>query len=202
MNLTRKIDNIGPTLEWYVAHVCQREFEGSAEWSVKLSDFRYGDCDVLAWLPPNVIYIETKSSEASQVTDSELKHFLQRGVDLAPELAILLVDTNDDLEKAGLLGRLFEVMLPTVRLANVPRHDEKPLISPQPKYPGVSFGYFRFYVTNSEPSIQTQLSKCLRHYHASVKGHMFVGGEPVNFVTGEFERGDHTADGQHGTTLG
>jgi hypothetical protein len=195
MNLTRKIDNIGPTLEWYVAHVCQREFEGSAEWSVKLSDFRYGDCDVLAWLPPNVIYIETKSSEASQVTDSELKHFLQRGVDLAPELAILLVDTDDDLEEAGLMGRLFKVMLPAGR-------PDKPFIAPQRGYPGVSFGYFRFYVTNSEPSIKTQLSRCLRHYNTAVKGRAFLGGEPVNFVTGDLERGDHPAGGQHGTTLG
>ena len=61
VRLTRRIDNIGPTLEWYVAEVCKRDFAGSAEWSVKLSDFRYGDCDVLAWLPPNLIYIETKS---------------------------------------------------------------------------------------------------------------------------------------------
>lgn len=207
VELTRKIDNIGQTLEWYVADVCQREFEGSAEWSVKLSDFRYGDCDVLAWLPPNLIYIETKSSEPSEVGNSELKHFLQRGVDLSPELAILLIDTDDDLEKAGVIKRLFEAMLPTVRLASGIkdpewRHDGKAFITPQPGYPGISFGYFRFYVTNTKPSMKTQLSKCLRHYNTAVKGRAFVGGEPVNFLTGELEHGDHTADAPQGTTLG
>lgn len=206
VELTRKIDNIGQTLEWYIADVCQREFDGSAEWSAKLSDFRYGDCDVLAWLPPNLIYIETKSSEPSEVGNSELKHFLQRGVDLSPELAILLIDTGNDLEKAGLLGRLFEVMVAPVRLASgiTDRgwRPEKPFIAPQPGYPGVNFGYFRFYVTNSKPTIKTQLSRCLRHYNTAVKGRAFVGGEPVNFVTGELEPGDHTADAPQGTTIG
>jgi hypothetical protein len=41
VTLTRKIDNIGPTLEWYVADVCKRNFEGSAEWSVRLA-FSHG----------------------------------------------------------------------------------------------------------------------------------------------------------------
>ena len=31
VQLTRSVSNIGPTLEWYVADVCQRNFEGSAE---------------------------------------------------------------------------------------------------------------------------------------------------------------------------
>jgi hypothetical protein len=90
VTLTRSINDIGKTLEWYVADVCKRDFEGSAQWSVKLSDFRYGDCDVLAWLPPTLAYIETKSSHLSQVSDSAIRYFLQRGLDLAPDLAILL----------------------------------------------------------------------------------------------------------------
>jgi len=195
VRLKRTIDSIGPTLEWYVADVCEREFEGSAEWSVKLSGGRYGDYDVLAWLPPSLIYIETKSSRSSEVSDSALKHFLQRGIDLAPELAVLLIDTEDDLEETGLLGRLFEVMLPTVRLASgiqdLKWQPEKPFIAPQPGYPGISFGYFRFYVTNSKPSIKSQLQRCLGHYNKNVKGRTFIGGEPVNFVTGELETDYH-----------
>ncbi len=190
VRLTRPVDNIGLTLEWYVADVCQREFDGSAEWSVKLSEFRYGDCDVLAWLPPNLIYIETKSSRPAEVTDGELKHFLQRGEDLAPELAVLLIDTESDLR--DLIERLFQLMLPVVKLAsgiNDPawRNDEKPFIAPQTQFPGISFGYRRFYVTNSEPSIQTQLSRCFRHYNSRVKGQPFLAGPPVNFVTGSLE---------------
>jgi hypothetical protein len=185
--LTRPINYIGPTLEWYVADVFKKDFAGSAEWSVNLSDFRYGDYDVLAWLPPILIYVETKSSRPSEVNESELRHFLQRGVELAPDLAILLIDTEDDLEKADLIRRLFDLMLLTVRTNNgiaAPewQHDEKPFITPQARYPGISFGYRRFYVTNSEPSIRSQLSKCLRHYHSAVKGMNFYGGDSVNFV--------------------
>ncbi|MCH7621470.1 MAG: hypothetical protein IH870_06195 [Chloroflexi bacterium] len=190
VRLTCSVDNIGPTLEWYVADLCQREFDGSAEWSVKLSEFRYGDCDVLAWLPPNLIYIETKSSRPAEITDGELRHFLQRGEDLAPELAVLLIDTESDLR--DLIERLFQLMLPVVKLASGIsdpdwRHDEKPFIAPQTQFPGICFGYRRFYVTNSEPSIQTQLSRCFRHYNSRVKGQTFWGGPPANLVTGSLE---------------
>jgi hypothetical protein len=173
---------------------------------VLLSDYPYNDFDVLAWLPPTLVYVETKSSRPSEVTDSELKHFLQRGMDLAPDLAILLIDTDDDLDKTSLIGRLFEVMLPSVRLASgitdpEYRHDEKPFIAPQPGFPGIAFGYFRFYVTNTEPSIHTKLSICLRHYNTQVKGRSFLAGEPVNFVAGELHVGDSRSRGQSGLTL-
>jgi hypothetical protein len=152
---------------------------------VNLSDFRYGDYDVLAWLPPILVYVETKSSRPSEVSESELRQFLQRGIELAPDLAILLIDTEDDL--ADLISRLFDLMLPTVRANNGIadpewRHDEKPFIAPQARYPGIIFGYRRFYVTNLEPSIRSQLSKCLRHYHSEVKDMNFYGGDSVNFV--------------------
>ena len=193
IRLTRTINNIGPTLEWYVADMCQREFAGSADWSVKLADFQYGDCDVIAWLPPTLVYIETKSSRPSEVSDSELKHFLQRGVELAPELAILLIDTDDDLEATGFLERLFNLMIPPVRLASrISDPDwrpEKRFIAPAQGFPGVSFGHMRYYVTNSEPSIEGQLRRCLRHYQTQVKGHSFYIGEPDNFVTGKADEG-------------
>ena len=145
VTLTRSINNIGPTLEWYVADVCQRDFEGSSEWSVTLPQVRYGgDYDVLAWLPPTFVYIETKSARPSEVSESELKHFLQRGIELSPDLAILLVDTEDGLDDSGLLKRLFEAMSPTVRLASGVKesewHPEKYFIAPQPGYRGVNFG--------------------------------------------------------------
>lgn len=191
VNLIRKINNIGPSLEWFVADVCQRQFAGSADWSVKLADFEYGDCDVIAWLPPTLVSVETKSSRPSEVSDSELKHFLQRGVELAPELAILLIDTDDDLEDTGFLERIFDLMIPTVKLASGITDPEwapeRRFIAPAQGFPGISFGYFRYYVTNSEPSIHTQLGKCLRHYNKMVKGRPFLGGEPVNFVTGIIE---------------
>ena len=64
------------------------------------------------------------------------------------------------------------------------RHDDKPFIAAQSKYPGISFGYQRFYIINNEPSVRTQLSRCLRHYHSEVKGRALWGGLSVDFVTG------------------
>lgn len=190
--LKRQIDNIGATLEWYVADVCQRQFEGSSAWSVKLGDMHYGDYDVLAWLPPALLYVETKSSRPEEIEDTEIKHFLQRGVELAPDLAILLIDTDDDLEESGFLSRIFELMLPTITSGDRTtvselRHNREPFIRPQRGYSGISWGYRRYYVTNTKPSIEAQLRKCLRHFNARVKDTMFVGGPPVNFVTGDLE---------------
>lgn len=187
VNLLRSLNNIGPTLEWYVADLVQKQFGGSADWSVKLADCAYGDYDVIGWLPPTLIYVETKSARPSGIDDSELKNFLQRGVELAPELAILLIDTDDDLEATGFLDRLFRLMIPSVRLSSrITEPDWRPaksFIAPAAGFPGVSFGLFRYYVTNSVPSIEGQIRKFLRHYHTHIKGHTFYHGEPMNFVT-------------------
>ncbi len=188
IRLTRTPDNIGPSLEWYVAQLCERELCGSAAWGVQLADITVGgDYDVLAWLAPLLAYVELKSSQPSAISDGEIANFLERGEELAPDLAILLVDTRDDL--ADLQARFFEVM--AVAVGKASGHPEEswrsvtPWIRLRAEYPGVSFGYRRFYVTNSHPSILTQLRRCLQHYYARVKGAMFLGGPgDVNFITG------------------
>jgi hypothetical protein len=185
--LNRQIDNIGPTLEWYVAQLCQRELGGSATWSVQLEWLPTGgDFDVLAWLDPLLLYVEVKSAHPDQVDESQLRNFLQRTVELAPDLAILLVDTDTRL--AGLLDRLTGAMLPVMRKASSVGDDwqpDRPFIRPQKDYPGISFGFQRIYVTGAKPSIVTQLRRCLQHYHAHVKGAAFLPGPSMNFVTGE-----------------
>jgi len=104
----------------------------------------------------------------------------------------LLVDTDDDLEESGFLHKIYGLMLPTIapgdqtRLADF-ADPSKLFINPQKGYPGISFGYRRFYVTNSKPSIEAQIRKCLRHFNARVKDAIFIGGPPLNFVTGEIE---------------
>ncbi len=187
VRLSSHVDNIGPTLEWYVAQICRRELHGSAEWSVKLEGLPTGgDYDVLAWLDPLLMYVETKSAAPAEVTESQLKNFLQRTEELAPDLAVLLVDTSDDL--ADLRERLLQAMLPVMRKASRIEdpnlRPDRPFIRSQEDFPGISFGYRRIYVTNSKPAILTQLRRCLQHYHIHVKGMTFLSGPPVNFVTG------------------
>jgi hypothetical protein len=73
VRLTRRIRDIGPSLEWYVKDLCECELRGSAEWSVKLEGLPTGgDFDVLAWLAPALAYIELKSSAPSGIDDSQL----------------------------------------------------------------------------------------------------------------------------------
>ena len=90
------------------------ELHESAAWSVKLAEVPYGNFYVLAWLPPTVLYVETKSYRPEEIEDTEIKHFLQRGVELAPDLAILLVDTDDDLEESDFLHKVYGLTLLTI----------------------------------------------------------------------------------------
>jgi hypothetical protein len=186
--VTRNLDNIGPTLEWYVAELCRRELSGSSAWGVKLDGLTPGgDYDVLAWLPPTLMYVETKSSHPSQVSDGDIRNFLQRSSVLAPEMAVLLVDTSESMD--DLLQRLFELMLPPLRESSGIKDEtwcpDEPFVRPQAGYPGISWGCKRIYVTNSKPTILTQLRRCLQHYHARVKGASFFGGPPINWITGQ-----------------
>jgi len=63
----------------------------------------------------------------------------------------------------------------------------EPFIRAARGFPGIYWGYRRVYLTNTDPSISTQIMKCLAHYNQVVKDATFFGGEKVNFVTGELE---------------
>jgi hypothetical protein len=179
--LTRAVDNIGPTLEWYVAELCKRELAGDAEWAVQMEDLPVGgDFDVLGWLAPTLISVELKSGQPSEITEAELRNFLQRDQELAPDLSILLIDTDDATGIQALVQRMNDFVMP---LVGAPK--SKPTFRAQADFPGLSFGWKRVYITGSQPRIITQLRRTLQHYHAHVKGHSFWGGPSVNFVTGE-----------------
>jgi hypothetical protein len=89
------VRSFGATLEWYVAEVLRQEYGAEALWGVK---FRRpavgGDYDVLAKLDGSLLYLEVKSSPPKQVTDGEVAAFLDRVQDLAPDLALFLMDTE------------------------------------------------------------------------------------------------------------
>jgi hypothetical protein len=172
VRLVTGVDNIGPTLEWYIADACERQLPGSAEWSVHLEGLPAGgDYDVLAWFSPILVYIEAKSSRPHDISDGQLRRFLQRSSELAPDIALLLLDTDDGLEE--FVNRL--VGLSRFTVPNWPKLTPLPGspigLAPQPDFPGVFFGSPRTYVTNSEPSIITQLQRCLQHYHRRVRPH-------------------------------
>lgn len=90
-----QVKSFGETLEWYVAQVFTREFGSEAVWGVKFKRPRVGgDYDVIAKLDGALCYAEVKSSPPKQIYDSEIAAFLDRVEDLAPEIAVFLMDTE------------------------------------------------------------------------------------------------------------
>jgi hypothetical protein len=155
---------------------------------VKLDDLQVGgDFDVLAWLEPALVYVEIKTARPNDVSDGEMRNFLQRDAELAPDLSILLVDTADRLDP--LVDRANAIMTPLVaRCSGITDPDwrpDPPTLHAQPGHFGIVYGWRRIYLVNAHPSIPTVLRRCLRHYHQRVRGAAFWGGREINFVTGE-----------------
>lgn len=167
-------DNIGASLEHFVAILCERELGASAvEWGVVLHDIHGGgDFDVIASLDPNLIYVECKCS-AANITDGQLRETLRRNEELTPELTVLLVDTDKP------LGRLVERMNGVMAEIGQSAGPFEEL----PSYRGVFFGNAQSYVVRSTSSILRQLRSCLRHYHASVKPTGGYSFDPMAFRT-------------------
>jgi hypothetical protein len=87
--------SFGETLEWYIAEIFRREFGSEAVWGVKFKRPRIGgDYDVITKLDSSLLYIEVKSSPPKQIYDSEIAAFLDRVDDLAPAIAVFLMDTE------------------------------------------------------------------------------------------------------------
>ncbi|MDP9355833.1 MAG: hypothetical protein M3R02_11255 [Chloroflexota bacterium] len=173
-----------------MAQLCTwAELRGHAERGVKLADLPRtgGDYDVLAWLAPTLLYIECKAKHQEQVGEDELRQFLQRHVELAPDLSVLLVDTADDL--AFLRDRFNGILRPVLQAESQPdilvvgAHPASDLLAPKPDHLGISFSAsVRVHVTNSAPSILTQLRRCLQHYHAAVRGQAVISASPLDFL--------------------
>jgi hypothetical protein len=89
------IISFGVTLEWFIAEILKREFGAETVWGVKFRRPRVGgDYDVIAKLDGSLIYLEVKSSPPKQIYDSEIAAFLDRVEDLAPAIAVFLMDTE------------------------------------------------------------------------------------------------------------
>lgn len=172
VRLTRPVDSLGASFEHYVAHVIRTELRGLAEWGVKLEGLPRagGDFDVIAWLDPLLLYVECKTSRPSEVGERPLRQFLQRAEEFAPDLAVLLIDTDDDLTKF-----IDDQLNPTAAIALA--HPGYQAFHAIPDFPGVAWGLRRVYVTNTRPSVVTQLRGCLQLFYAHVRGMSFYGGE-------------------------
>ncbi|MEJ5364324.1 MAG: hypothetical protein WHS86_04425 [Desulfosoma sp.] len=89
------VPSFGPTLEWFVWQIFQREFLAPAIFNVRLDRTRHGgDYDVIALVNHRLVVVEVKSSPPRGVEMPAVKAFLNRLGEVQPDVAVFLVDTE------------------------------------------------------------------------------------------------------------
>jgi hypothetical protein len=151
------VTSFGPTLEWFVAEVMKREFAADTLWGIKFKGQRAGgDYDIMARADNLLVYIEVKSSPPKQVQESEIGGFLERTIDLNPEVAVFLMDT--ELRMKDKIVPMFEDALARLMPSPPPvRRIEMELF----QIAG------RTYIINARHSIAGNMEKVLAHYFKS-----------------------------------
>jgi hypothetical protein len=153
--LPKHIVSFGPTLEWYVSEIFQREFLAPSLFNLRLERTRFGgDYDVMAVVSGQLIYVEVKSSPPRGVELPAVHAFINRLCDLQPEMAIFLVDT--ELRMRDKMVPLFDESLQAHRAGGPPWAIER--------IAGEIFqiGHTVF-ITNSRKGIYSNLRTCIRH---------------------------------------
>ncbi len=93
--LIKPIRSFGETLEWFMARLVKRELGAETIWGVKFKRARVGgDYDLIAKIDSSLLYMEIKSSPPKQIYDKEIKAFMDRTLDLSPDISIFFMDTE------------------------------------------------------------------------------------------------------------
>ena len=150
--------SFGPTLEWFIAQMFQREFASSAVYGVSVKKTKSGgDYDVIASWNGRLVYVEVKSSPPKGVELNEISTFFSRTEDLLPEVAILFNDTQlrmkdklvvmfeEELEKR--YGREAKTLYPVERLIEELFHVQN-----------------RIFIINSKKDVLENFQISLMHY--------------------------------------
>lgn len=178
VTLARKVDNLGPSFEQYVAEICARDLRGSSEWGVKLRKLPKagGDFDVLAWLEPSLVYIECKSGDPNNIDQRHIANYLQREFELAADISIFLIDTTDKLD-----GFVLDKFDPVIKIGLGSKSSHATML-PLNGYEGVFGGYRNVFITNSKPSVLRQIQRCLQAYYALMRPRLVPPPKPgTNF---------------------
>jgi hypothetical protein len=71
------VDNLGPTVEWYVADMFNRRLHWAATTNVRLEDTEFNDFDVIGVRGNDIAHVECKTSAPNQVSPfRNLLHWL------------------------------------------------------------------------------------------------------------------------------
>jgi hypothetical protein len=155
----RGIHSFGPTLEWFVARALRVEFGIPTAWGLRPDGTGGGgDYDVVGVVEGALLYVEVKSSAPRNIEQRQVGAFVERMIALAPDVAILLNDTQ---------LRMLDKLIPALgselrrrRAAGLPVRG-KPLRRVQ----GEIFSRDdRLFVTNSEPDLIGNLGICLARF--------------------------------------
>lgn len=167
VRLLRPVPDLGPSLEHYVAQLFMYELRAHALWGVNLEGVENGDFDVVAWLPPTLVYVECKSGAPAGIDTTDLRQTLRRTTDLAPDLTVVLVDTETDLGPVA-----SKLNSASIELVNTNASSFCLPASLQTDFGGIHSGiheHWPVYVAGAKPSMLSQLRWCLRHYHSQGK---------------------------------
>ena len=156
--LLHHVSSFGPTLEWVVSEILQREFLAPTLFNVRLEKTRYGgDYDVIAVLEQHLLYVEVKSSPPRGVELAAVSAFVDRLEDLQPHVAVFFVDT--ELRMRDKIVELFKEVLEQ-------RYGQKS----EKQWPVVRLVEELFhichgiYLMNSRKGIYTNLRLCIRDF--------------------------------------
>ena len=95
-----QINDIGKTLEWYIAEWFMLTLNVPARYGVKIKGIADGgDLDVVAFVGEKRLFIESKSGHPNYIEERHLDLFLRRIADFKPTTALLLIDTDMDINK-------------------------------------------------------------------------------------------------------
>jgi hypothetical protein len=96
----KDIEDIGTTLEWYVAEWFRSTLKAPARHGVTIEGVADGgDLDVVAFVGEKPVMVECKSGNPAYITEVQLKLFLRRVADFNPAMALLLIDTESKIDK-------------------------------------------------------------------------------------------------------
>jgi hypothetical protein len=180
------IDNIGPTLEWYVAEWFRSELHAPARHGVAIKEVpRGGDLDVVAFVSDVRVFVECKTAKPSAISQNELRQFLQRAADFNPEIAVVLVDTESSVQPvADGINDIFADLARKETALRNPRQGQAgditkgATISEQPEARGLYWGRRNIYTTRVRDGVDAALSAVLRLYYAHVRHLVYLWGRP------------------------
>ncbi|OGP52471.1 MAG: hypothetical protein A2Y65_05950 [Deltaproteobacteria bacterium RBG_13_52_11] len=155
--LNRSLSSFGPTLEWFVAQMFQREFASPAIYGVRFKETHSGgDYDVIALWEGWIVYVEIKSSPPRGIERGEIGSFLARATDLLPDIAFLFNDTQLRMKDKVVL--MFEEELYERYGTSSDRFPVQRLVDE------LFHINHRIYIVNSKRDVVTNFNLCLRDF--------------------------------------